>query len=234
LPRKSVSSVSESLQKKGINFLSLKRRGFEKPLQKWIALQTLNFIKANYPQSDLVNTPVIFSQNILENKQDWKRDDIILFFKFFLLNSHLEELKVYGSSFTITPAILFKAVSLFEQEKSAYRESIHKSNHIAIPSDEKRAEPEQVKEIVKGILHKTYGEIVKGWRTPSIFPEQIKAAENFDPVLSKADYNVFIKSIPTLKKEYKLSWIAQLEKIKYGVDSGEEKIKNELLNLLTA
>lgn len=205
--------------------------GHREKLQSIIAMATVKFLKANYPQSDLVNTSVMFSAALVANKTDWKKEDIQLFFKYYLMNSHREELKVYGNSFIVTAPILLKGVALYEEEKSAYRESNHKSNHVSIPNNEdKQAEPAQVKEIVKDILKKTYAEQTKNWKTPSIHES---AYRFFDPVVIDSDYKAFKESISTLKKSDKKVWIEALEKQDYLKNSQEEKRKNELLDILT-
>jgi hypothetical protein len=197
--------------------MKIKKDGGENDLITFISTETVKFIMINFPSTP--NQSLVaseFTMDLISEKNDWKKDDVKMFFK-FVRTQGIEELKVYGN--IITPIKLFELVRYYEDEKSVRRES-HYRKYKELGREEKlltTEEPirkEQMDEYVKRIL-KTVSD-----HTPKIAYTG-KPQKLFDPVIHESDYDTFLKLIPDLSAEEK-------EKFRTSIYNFESIIPTEM------
>ena len=76
------------------------------------------FFKVNFPDANTSEVASQFAVDIVETRPDWTLYDVIYFFKFIRQRQDLDELKVFGNAFKITPIVLSKFLSMYEEHKS--------------------------------------------------------------------------------------------------------------------
>ena len=79
---------------------------------------TIRFLQVNFPDVNAVEVATQFALDVLESRTDWTLYDVIYFFKFIRQRQDIEELKIFGNAFKITPIILSRLVSVYEEHKS--------------------------------------------------------------------------------------------------------------------
>ena len=90
----------------------------EKNILTHIHMLSDRFFKVNFPDANTSEVASQFAVDILETRPDWTLYDVIYFFKFIRQRQDLDELKVFGNAFKITPIVLSKFLSVYEEHKS--------------------------------------------------------------------------------------------------------------------
>jgi len=102
----------------------------EKNILTLIHMLSDRFFKVNFPDANTSEFASQFAVDILETRPDWTLYDVIYFFKFIRQRQDLDELKVFGNAFKITPIVLSKFLSVYEENN--YYEIVRWQNQIVL------------------------------------------------------------------------------------------------------
>lgn len=185
----------------------------------FIAQQTMKFVMVNFPSTP--NQSLVaseFASDLLEQKKDWKKDDVRLFFKFVRTQS-IEEIKVYGNM--ITPIKLFELVRYYEEDKSDKRVVYQRSLKQDIDLNSNNPNVQKYIELIKENIKPT---------TPKPSPAGAKL-HAFDPVLHEKDFETFIALLNDFSKEDKDKWRLSIYNAE-TIDEKPAKRREQLLELL--
>lgn len=111
-------SFESIITMKGIANFGQLTKPQEKEVLTHIHTLSNRFFNVNFPDANSSEVAAQFAVDILESRKHWTLYDVIYFFKFIRQRQDLEELKIFGNAFKITPIVLSRLVSVYEEHKS--------------------------------------------------------------------------------------------------------------------
>lgn len=134
MPAKEAETMLDVIRSPQPNLQTLKRAVSPSELKKALHGIVYDQIKAMWPNDEILAISLLFIDDVVSTKPDWKADDLGYFFKFIRQNQGNERLKVYGK---LSSLALMQMVSVYEEEKSMHREQEYsgkKDNPVPHPS----------------------------------------------------------------------------------------------------
>lgn len=111
-------SFASIITMQGVAKFGMLKKEQELDVLKYTQQITIRFLQVNFPDINAVEVATQFALDVLESRSDWTLYDVIYFFKFIRQRQDLEELKIFGNAFKITPIILSRLVTVYEEHKS--------------------------------------------------------------------------------------------------------------------
>jgi hypothetical protein len=90
-----------------------------------ISILAQRFLQVNFPDVNAADVANQFAVDLIDMRCDWSLLDVLNFFKFIRQRQDLEETKIFGNAFKITPMVLNKLAAVYEDHKAIARTIWH-------------------------------------------------------------------------------------------------------------